>query len=59
MVGELKVDNFGKKLSHEKKGPNGWLGDIKGMRCTTQLNKDYFINHEIRIPIDQPGFNGK
>ena len=26
---------------------------------TTQLHWDYFINHEIRIPINQPGFNGK
>ena len=25
---------------------------------TTQLYRDYFISHEIRIPINQPGFNG-
>ena len=29
-------------------------------RCkTTQLCGDYFISHEIRIPIEQPGFYGK
>ena len=25
---------------------------------TTQENSDYWINHEIRIPMKQPGFNG-
>ena len=25
----------------------------------TMSYRDYFINHEIRIPINQPGFNGK
>ena len=23
------------------------------------IYRDYFISHEIRIPINQPGFNGK
>ena len=25
---------------------------------TTQLYRDYFINHYVRIPMNQPGFNG-
>ena len=29
------------------------------MKFPTQLNGDYFINHETRIPIKEPGFNGK
>ena len=29
------------------------------MTFPTQLYRDYVINHEIRIPINQPGFNGK
>ena len=29
------------------------------MKFPTQFYEDYFINHEIRIPINQPGFNGK
>ena len=33
------------------------LGDIGDY--TTQLCGDYFINHEIRIPIKQPVFHGK
>ena len=28
------------------------------MFFTTQLYWDYFISHELRIPINQPGFNG-
>ena len=39
------------QLSNEKKHP-GWLGYI-GDR-TIQLCRDYFRNHEIRIPINQP-----
>ena len=34
----------------------GWLGYIRDY--TTQLYRDYFISHDIRIPINQPGFNG-
>ena len=30
----------------------GWLGNIRDY--TTQLYRDYFRSHEIRIPIDQP-----
>ncbi len=38
-------------MSNEKKpGYFLYIGDY-----TTQLYKDYFINHEIRIPINQPG----
>ena len=29
------------------------------MKIPTQLCGDYFIKHEIRIPINLPGFNGK
>ena len=32
----------------------GYIGDY-----TTQLIGDYFIHHDIRILIKQPGFNGK
>ena len=42
--------------SNEKRAP-GFLLYIG--EYTTQLCGDYFINHEIRIPIKQPGFNGK
>ena len=34
-----------------------WL--FRVYRGPTQLHGDYFITHEIRIPIKQPGFNGK
>ncbi len=37
-----------------KKGP--WLVGLYRGWTTTQLYGDYFINHEIRIPIKQPGF---
>ena len=40
-----------------KKGP--WLVGLYTGWKTTQLYGDYFIHHEIRIPINQPGFNGK
>ena len=37
-------------MSHEKiPGCLGYIGDY-----TTQLYGDYFINHEIRIPINHP-----
>ena len=29
------------------------------MKYGTQLCRDFFINHEIRTPVKQPGFNGK
>ena len=35
-------------VSHEKKGP--WLFMVYRASKTTQLYRDYFINHEIRIP---------
>ena len=35
--------------SNEKPGPLGWLGYI-GDYVTAQLYRDYFINHDIRIP---------
>ena len=38
-------------LSNEKRAP-GCLGCIG--EKTTQLCGDYFINHDIRIPINQP-----
>ena len=41
------------RLSNEKRAP-GCLGDLLGMKFPTQLYWDYFINHEIRIPIKQP-----
>ena len=43
----------------EKRLPNGCLGDLLGMTFPSQRNRDYFINHERRILIKQPGFNGK
>ena len=50
----LKMVGWNKKqLSNEKKP--GWLGYI-GDFYTPQLYRDYFINHEIRIPINHPGF---
>ena len=42
-------------VSNEKRDP-GYLLYIEDY--TTQLYGDYFINHDIRIPIKQPGFNG-
>ena len=43
------------QLSNEKKtGCSEFIGDF-----TTQLCGDYFINHELRIPINQPVFHGK
>ena len=36
-------------MSNEKRAP-GWLGYIEDY-VTTQLYRDYFISHEIRIPI--------
>ena len=42
-----------------KKGPLVGPGLYRG-RNPTQLYRDYFINHDIRIPINQPGWlNGK
>ena len=37
------------------KKPSGCLGYVEDEK----LPRDYFINHEIRIPIKQPGFDGK
>ena len=44
-------------LSSENRAP-GCLGVYRGWN-PSQLCGDYFINHEIRIPIQQPGFHGK
>ena len=43
------------QLSNEKSP--GCLGYIRD--CATQSCGDHFINHKIRIPIEQPAFNGK
>ena len=40
-----------------KKGP--WLFMVYRGWKPTQLYGDYFINHDIRIPINHPGFTGK
>ena len=45
-------------LEQWKKGPNGSLGLYRGWN-PTQLCGNYFINHDIRISINPPGFNGK
>ncbi len=42
--------------SNEKRGPRWLVGLYRGLYQTTQLYRDYFINHEIRIPINQPGW---
>ena len=44
------------RMSNEKRAP-GCLWYI--VDYTTQLYGDYFISHEIRIPINQPGFQWK
>ena len=44
-------------LSSEKNGP--WLvvtGYLLGMKFPTQLCEDYFISHEIRIPLFKQPF---
>ena len=42
-------------MNKEKRAPGClvYIGDY-----TTQLCRGYFINHYLRIPINQPGFNG-
>ena len=50
------------RVSHEKRAPKGWLplGYLLGMKnFLAMLYRDYFINHEIRIPMNQPGFQWK
>ena len=45
------------ELSNEKMAVplvGGCLGYMSGMKFTTQLCGDCFINHEIRIPSKQP-----
>ena len=44
-------------MSHEKRA-HGWLGYI-GDEILPSYIGDYFTNNDIRIPINQPGFNGK
>ena len=54
----FKLTASGRKklhLSHAKE--YGWLFDI-GDDNPTQLFRACFINHDIRIPIDQPGLAG-
>ena len=46
---EVPRDGLVHKVSNEKNP--GWLGFIGGY--TTQLYRDYFIYHEIRIPIKE------
>ena len=41
-----------------KKRVLGWLGYVEHEILPSYI-RDYFISHEIRIPIKQPGFNGK
>ena len=49
--------NYGQSKLSSVENP-GWLFDI-GDYVTTQLYRDYFINHDIRIPVfNQPGFHG-
>ena len=43
------------QFSNEKRAP---VFFFKGMKCPTQLCRDYFKNHEIKAPIKQPVFNG-
>ena len=52
--------SLGKTTWAMKKGSLAMKSVNRGWK-TTQLYGDYFINHEdeIRIPINQPGFNGK
>ena len=52
----IKNGCLGNQVCNEKRAPGclGYVGDY-----TTQLSVDYFINHEIRIPIKQPVFHGK
>ena len=42
-------------MSNEKN--TGYLL-YEGDEILTRKERDYFISHEIRIPINQPGFNG-
>ena len=44
-------------MSNEKRAL-GWLGYIGDEKLPSCIGH-YFINHEIRIPINHPGFNGK
>ena len=44
-------------MSNEKRAP-GCLGYLLGMKSYPAKCPDYFINHDIRIPINQPGFHG-
>ena len=48
-------ESFVQQVSNEKNP--GCLGYFSGMKFTTQLCGDCFINHDIRIPMKQPGFN--
>ena len=61
VVGKMKGWGPGWRMEarHMKfKGRKKWLF-CSGWWKTTPVCGDYFINHEIRIPIKQPGFNRK
>ena len=47
-----KVEHGGTIFTIEqlKKGTNGCLGDLLGMEYCPVIFRDYFINHDIRIP---------
>ena len=55
LVTKMGIKEGKVQVSHEKNP--GWLGYIGDY--TTQSYRDYFINHETRIPINQPVFHGK
>ena len=48
----VKKDSDEHELSNEKRAP-GWLGYIGDEKLPSYIGH-YFINHEIRIPINQP-----
>ncbi len=60
MEREKGIGESRKLLSNEKRAPGclGYIGD-EFLPSYIGIIMDYFISHEIRIPINQPGFNGK
>ena len=51
------MEGVGKdQLSNEKRAP-GCLGFV-GDDILPMLYRDYFINHDVRIPTNQPVFHG-
>ena len=51
-------DDLERSLGRASRETVGFDGVCGWGRNTTQLCEDYFLNHEIRIPIKQPGFKG-